>query len=299
MNLKKLLPLILILISLPAISVAKKGRKYNGPFWHDFDFINTRGKSIVYLPDDYDPKKKYPLVISLHGFGGSAGMQNTLFDFRPFTTTRQFILINPDGMKGVGGLRFWNATDFCCNYGNVDVDDVDYISDLIEGMSDEYSVDLKKVHIFGHSNGGFLAYRLACDIPHKIASLVSFAGVNWNDFSKCKGGEPIPVLHIHGTKDFLIKYPGTGKFPGAEKTVEQWVAHNNCAEQKVTSQTFNDLKPLNMKVPFLKTTEKAWTDCDNGSEVRFWSVKGGDHVISFNQEYLAKLLDHLLKFKKN
>ena len=298
MSMKKLVTLIIILVTLPAITLAKKGQKYNGPYWHDFDFINKRGKSIVYLPDDYDPKKKYPMVISLHGFGGSAGMQNTLFDFRPFATKKQFILILPDGLKGTGGLRFWNATDFCCNYGNQDVDDVEYMSDLIEGMSEEYSVDLKRVHLFGHSNGGFLSYRLACDMPGKIASLVSFAGVNWNDFSKCKGVEPIPVLHIHGTKDYLIKYSGSGKFPSAEKTVDQWLTHNNCSKEKVTSQTFKDLRPLNMKVPYLTTTEKVWSDCDNGAEVAFWSVKNGDHVMSFNQEYIVRLLDHLLKFKK-
>ena len=226
-------------------------------------------------------------------------MQNTLFDIRPFATKMQFILIIPDGLKGPAGIRFWNATDFCCNYNGSDVNDVEYLSDVIEGMSEEYSVDLKRVHLFGHSNGGFMSYRLACDMPEKIASLVSFAGVNWNDFSKCKGKEPIPVLHIHGTKDFLIKYPGTGKFPGAEKTVAQWVAHNNCKDRRPTISRFNDLRPLNMKVPYLTTTEKLWSDCDNGAEVAFWSVKDGGHLMTFNQEYLARLLKHLLKFKKN
>ena len=114
MNFKKLLPIFLLLISFSAS--AKKIQKFNGPYWHDFDFVNKRGKSIVYLPEDYDAKKKYPLLISLHGFGGGANLQNTLFDFRPLTTKMQFILINPDGLKGTGGLRFWNASDFCCNY---------------------------------------------------------------------------------------------------------------------------------------------------------------------------------------
>jgi len=299
MKQKLLITLVSLLISFSGQSFAKKLINFNGPHWHDFDFINKRGKSIVYLPEDYSPQKKYPLVVSLHGFGGSASIQNTLFDLRPFTTKMQFILIIPDGLKGAGGLRFWNATDFCCNYSNQEVDDVEYISDVIEGMSDEYSVDPKRIHLFGHSNGGFMSYRMACDRPEKIASLVSFAGVNWNDFSKCKGKAPIPVLHIHGTKDFLIKYRGTGKFPGAVKTVNQWASHNNCREDKTTTSTFNDLKPLNMKVPYLTTTEKVWTDCDKGATVKFWSVKDGDHVMTFNKEYLARLLKYLLKFKKN
>lgn len=297
MKLKFIIPILALMISLPAISFAKIS-KFNGPYWHDFDFVNKRGKSIVYLPNDYNPKKKYPLVISLHGFGGSATIQNTLFDFRPFTTSMQFILINVDGMQGVGGIRFWDATDFCCNYGQEKIDDVGYISDVIESMSEEYSINLKRVHLFGHSNGGFMSYRMACDMPEKIASLVSFAGVNWNDFSKCKGEEPIPVLHIHGTKDFLIKYQGTGKFPSAEKTAEQWAEHNNCSEGKVETQSFNDLKPLNMKVPYLKTKEKFWTDCDKGATVKFWSVKDGDHLMTFNHDYLKRLLEYLLKFKK-
>jgi polyhydroxybutyrate depolymerase len=290
--------LSIFLFSVLFVFSVKSKEDFKGPFWWDFDPVNNREKSIVYLPRDYDPQKKYPLVISLHGFSGSAKIQNTIFDFRALTTKYQFILINPEGTKGPGGLRFWDATDFCCNFSNREVDDVEYIRHLIEGVSDEYSVEKERVYLFGHSNGGFLSYRVACDNPELIAGIASFSGTGWKDFSKCQGKEPVSILHLHGTKDFLIKYEGTAKFPGAEETVSDWVDKNNCGRGNFTTRKFRDLRPKNMKVPYLETSEKFWANCDKGTSVIFWSIKNGDHLITFNQRYLERLLDYLLSFRK-
>ncbi len=53
-----------------------------------------------------------------------------------------------------------------------------------------------------------MAHRMACDHASRIAGIVSYAGMNWKDISKCKPSEPVNILHIHGTADTRIPYTG-------------------------------------------------------------------------------------------
>jgi polyhydroxybutyrate depolymerase len=270
----------------------------NGPIREDFDSINEREKTIIYLPENYDKNKKYPLIISLHGLGASASLQNMIFDFRPLATEYKFILAVPNGLKGAAGLRFWNGTDFCCDFNQKQVDDVQYIKELIDGMAEEFSIDKNSVHLFGHSNGGFLSYRIACEAPELVASIASFAGATFKDPENCNGKNPVPVLQIHGTSDLIIQYNGSSAYPSARDTVNQWVRINNCLMNNVVKDNNNILKPKNMKIPNLKTLEETWESCENESKVSFWTVEKGEHLTEPNKEYLVRVIKFLLQFKK-
>ncbi len=291
---------VLLLILLLSTKMLFAGiQEFNGPFRQDFDYTNEREKTLIYLPENYDKNKKYPLIISLHGLGGSASFQNLIFDFRPLTTEMNFILAVPNGLKGGAGLRFWNATDFCCGSNQKPVDDVQYIRDLIDGMAQEYSVDRKRVYLFGHSNGGFLSHRIACEAPELIASIASFAGVTFKDPERCEGKESIPVLQIHGTSDMIIQYNGSGEYPSARNTVMQWAKIDGCVMDKIVKTTNQILEPRNMKIPTLKTTEEVWESCQRGSKVALWTVDKGEHLTEPNKEYLVRVVKYLLQFKKN
>src|SRR5258706_3929439 len=81
----------------------------------------------------------------------------------------------------------------------------------------------------GHSNGGFMSHRLACDAP-RIAAIVSLAGAVWNDPSKCKPAGPVSILEVHGNADLTINYNGGQKkgytYPPAHTTVATWAGKN-------------------------------------------------------------------------
>ena len=121
--------------------------------------------------------------------------------FRPLAEARGFLYCYPDGTIDRWGNRFWNATDACCDFGNTGVDDAGYLRALIEEIARRFAVDRKRIYLVGHSNGGFMAYRMACQSADLIAGIASLAGTTFLDPSRCAPSEPVNILHIHGTAD--------------------------------------------------------------------------------------------------
>ena len=56
------------------------------------------------------------------------------------------------------------------------IDDVGFISALIDLMIKDYNMDPNRVYMTGISNGAIMSYRLACEIPHKIAAIAPVDG---------------------------------------------------------------------------------------------------------------------------
>jgi len=121
------------------------------------------------------------------------------------------------------GKRFWNATDACCNLDRKEgIDDVAYVSQIIDDVTARYNVDPKRIYLVGHSNGAFMSHRFACEMGSRVAAIVTLAGMQWNDPAKCPGGSPVSVLHVHGDADDTILYAGgvseIGTYPSAKQT---------------------------------------------------------------------------------
>ena len=118
------------------------------------------------------------------------------------------------------------------------VDDVAYLAGLIDAIKADYAVDDKRVYLFGHSNGGFMSYRMAHEHGGAIAAIASLAGADQSR-SRPAPPEPVHVLQIHGTADTVIPYEGGSlrgeAVPGAKAGVENWAAHNGCAAAGVDS----------------------------------------------------------------
>ncbi len=78
--------------------------------------------------------------------------------------------------KDSKGNEFWNATDACCNADGSTVDDSGYLSALLWDIRAQYNVDPNRVYVFGHGNGGFMAYRMACDHSLQVSGVASLGG---------------------------------------------------------------------------------------------------------------------------
>ena len=142
------------------------------------------------------------------------------------------LTVAPDGTKNANGKQFWNATDACCNGPGAQVDDSGYLDAVIKEVEANYNVDPKRVFIVGHSNGGFMAYRMACDHADTIAAVVSLEAATYADPRKCSPSVPVATLEIHGTADDTINYDG-GKilghrYPGAVATTKMWAKYDGC-----------------------------------------------------------------------
>ena len=233
------------------------------------------------MPGGHDYSKPLPLVVSLHGFGGS-GLSNAaymhLFDS---IHENEHLLLYPDGTQNWLGQKRWNATNACCSFGD-DVDDVEYLLGMIDEAIDNYGADSDGIIITGLSNGGFMSHRLACEAGHVVRSIVALNGVTWNDFSMCQDTGSPDILHVHSTADTVIFYEGGSilgeTYPSSNETVQNWATRSGCDE----SWTYLGTRDISGDDGIDETDEFEFLNCDSGNRVAHWRINGGSHVPPLN-----------------
>ena len=237
------------------------------------------------VPDSYDRQKNWPLVILLHGYGASGLAQDLYFGLSHEMNRLGFVLAYPDGTLDSMNKRFWNATDVCCDFEHKGIDDVAYVDAVIDDMSDQYRIDRRQVFIVGHSNGGFMAHRYACDRAERVAAFVSLAGDNYKDAATlCKPKNPVSMLQVHGDMDTEVPFlggtdPDTGKsLPSALETVTFWVGIDGCSTVADTSAPNLD---IDQDLPGKETTVARFPSCKPGGAAELWQIHGGSHVPNF------------------
>lgn len=280
---------------------------YKGPTEINLEGF-SRKPAKVFLPLQYDQKEKWPLVVLLHGFTGTAEHEDAYLALSIRASIRGFILITPEGTKvpagtvspegkDFSGMPFWNATDYCCDFGKTGVDDVAYLKHLIEHTKQTYKVDADKVFLFGHSNGGFMANRLACEIGGDIAAIASLGGGSFSDLSHCRKATPISYLQIHARDDETVKYEEAEKYAGGLETVHQWIKRNGC-DKPHRSKPKRDFVFL---LPGDDTAMQNWRNCESGKRVALWTIQSNEqnvgghnpHVPFFNLTFTDAVLDFL------
>jgi polyhydroxybutyrate depolymerase len=159
------------------------------------------------LPAGYDANAEYPLVLVLHGLGGNGAMMITDPNLWAVMDNplHPFIVVAPDALldETVFGTYEWNEG---LNPFNA-IDDVGFISSLIDELQQNYSVNNQRVYCTGMSDGGFMTNRLACELNNKIAAFASVTGTMATSLN-CNPGRPIALFHIHGTGDDVVSYYG-------------------------------------------------------------------------------------------
>ena len=148
------------------------------------------------------------MIILLHGFRANGFLQDTILGFSGLGHERAIHRARPDGTLDPEDQRFWNGTPNCCDRFDSGVDDEGYIRALIAEAQANYRIDPGRVYLFGHSNGGFLSYRMACGSPDVVTAIASLAGSTFEDPADCEAETPVSVLQIHGTNDIAIRYEG-------------------------------------------------------------------------------------------
>ena len=161
------------------------------------------------VPAAYDPARRYPLILELHGRGATGPDAEAAWKIGANADANGLFVIAPTGTLDSPPApetpaTFWNATDGCCDKYSSGVDDVAYLRSLICHTMANYSIDPNKVFIIGGSNGGFMAHRMACDASDLVTAIISISGATWNDPARCQPTHPVSVLQIHGTADPIV-----------------------------------------------------------------------------------------------
>lgn len=232
---------------------------------HSFQHNGINRNFIVYAPTTIPDSVSPALLIALHGFtqNGQTMMQYSAWN--TLAESQQFIVTYPSGLN-----TSWNAGQ---SGGGSGADDVGFLMALADTLHAWYGTDNNRIYAAGFSNGGFMAFRLACEVPHRIAAIATVAGNMATALqASCQPSRHVPVLHIHGTSDFIVPYNGSSGFLSVEAGLQFWRNINQCpAEPEII-----DLPDL---VPEGSTVQQiSWFPCASDTELRHLKVNNGGHT---------------------
>ena len=238
----------------------------NGTIMHDGILRSYK----LYVPSIYNVNTAVPLLFNFHGYTSNSNEQMIYGNFRNIADTANFLVVHPQGTLDVN-----NTTHFNVGWGGSSVDDVGFTEALLDSLSAAYSMDQNRIYAVGMSNGGFMSFRLACDLSAKIAAVGSVTGsMTPITLQNCNASHPMPISQIHGTTDPTVPYNGSAGWTASITNVlNHWATFNNCSSV-----------PTVVNVPNTNaldgsTVEKyTYENGDNCSEVVHFKVTNGQHT---------------------
>lgn len=255
--------------------------------------------ALVHIPPRAAGKPPLPLIFNFHGAGGRAAAQRDYTNMNALADTAGFAVAYPDGSGGfLGRFHTWNAGP-CCGAAKKDnVDDVTFVSALIDRLVMQVPVDAARVYATGLSNGAMLTYRLAAALPGKIAAIAPIAGIIAPP-SDPPGKQPVPIMHMHSENDPRALYKGGlgPRFPftnirtrhvAVDATLAEWAARNGCsAKPPVLQKTKRWQAPDGSR----RTAARlAYQGCPKNGQVVLWRLTGAGHVWPGAKPYLTRVL---------
>ncbi len=180
----------------------------------------------VYIPTSYDATgAAVPLVLVLHGAGGSGEITESFTGFDALADQQNFVVAYPDGYQNV-----WNDGRTGDPRISSSIDDVKFLSDVIDFLEYKLHIDAQRVYAAGYSMGGMMSYRLACELEGKLAGVASVAStMPMYLLPNCNQTPPLPVVVFQGTDDPIIPWVGIPNgYLSAAQTLGFWGNHNQC-----------------------------------------------------------------------
>jgi polyhydroxybutyrate depolymerase len=192
---------------------------------------------ILHKPSDLDAGEKYPLIIALHFLGSNASGFESLTQFSKKADEEGFIVVYP---QGIGNS--WNAGGCCDPAVSQGINDVEFISALIDTLIAEQPVDSQKVFVTGFSNGGIMAYALASEITDKLAGIAPVGALLMMDENH--GSKPLPIIHFHALDDGSVNFNGTSEYLSVLDLLDEWKTINGITAEPDTFRDDSGIKGI-------------------------------------------------------
>lgn len=259
-----------------------------------FEFEGLKRTYHIHIPANHDKLKKAPLVLALHGRGGNGESMVlvTKKGFNKLADRDKFVVAYPDGIE------------FNWNDGRMDeeandrahrdsLNDVGFLSSLIDTLIKNYNVDPKRVYVTGISNGAMMAYRMAAEISSKIAAIAPVDGnIPVELLPSYQPTRPVSLLAINNTNDPLVPFGGgdiiggifktkLGKVMSVEETIKFWVNYNKCKNQPIMTE-----EPDRDPDDGTRIRREVYPGGKEGTEVILYTVDGGGHTWPGGFQYL-------------
>jgi len=236
--------------------------------------------ALVHLPDNYDPSQQWPMLLSLHGYLSFPAESETYVSPIEKRNELNYIIVSPKGTLDRKNNLYWDATPDCCAGSGEPVDDVSYLRNLIYEAKERYSIDPERIFVFGISNGGYMAYKLACENEGLFRGSVVFAGLAYANEDDCKNVTPQHIVHFHGTNDKIVPIEAGNRQLSAptETNLRRWAIINRCdPEPELIKEGWEILSNKSHKAELWE-----WQNCEEGS-VRLIKLLGAGHIPWFSK----------------
>ena len=238
------------------------------------EFDGLRRSYVIHIPDPYRTGP-VPLLLAFHGGGGNGAGMARLTHLSRIANDYGFFVVYPDGY-----MRRWADGRGVTPSERAGVDDIGFVSALINELLNQYRIDPTRVYVTGMSNGGFFSFRLACELPSKIAAIASIAATMPQNLSDhCHPQRPMSVLLLHGTDDQIVPTSGGvvsgregGRILSLDATVNFWIQADACSltpNVAYLPDAVNDGTQI-------KT--ETFQRCKDGSAVVLYVIEGGGHT---------------------
>lgn len=190
----------------------------------------------IYVPSNYNPQNPASLVLTLHGLGDNMTNFRNI-GFNVLAETNNIIVVCPQAIADPIAGTSWNSgAGFSFYTPNAGVDDVGFISTLIDKVKQDYSINPNKVFACGFSMGGFMTERLALVLNNKIKVFASVSGTFGNAILPVAAGtpgRPVSIAHFHGTSDDTIGYTNNTYGSSVDDMINYWKTNNQSVSNPV------------------------------------------------------------------
>jgi polyhydroxybutyrate depolymerase len=189
------------------------------------------------------------------------------------------LVVYPEGVE-----RSWNAGGAQPGYAAAnDLDEAAFVGQMLSDLGTVASIDPKRIYAVGMSQGGTLAYRLACEMSDIFAAIAPVAAFKPR-LPPCRPQQAVSVIHVHGLADEIVPYSGGGPYglPPVEPGIKFWVDFAGCFGSAVVERLSNGV------------THTAYASCEAGTAVELYTIESGHHV--WPQEDLFPATEILWEF---
>ncbi len=279
------LPVVLALAGLAAVSTARGAERPLAAHTLEVDGVSRR--YYLHVPPTL-PAGAVPLVLVFHGGGGNGPGTERLTRFTPLADREGFLVAFPEGV----GKNWNDGREFASSRAHRDhVDDVGFVTALIDAIGRAHAVDPRRIYATGISNGAIFSHYLAAHLSARIAAIAPVVGgIADPPEPWFRPERPVSVLMLQGTRDPLVPYHGgavafgRGRIIDTEEAARRWAARNGGRE------------PVREALPSgpggdhcggLRTVYPGGRD---GSEVTLVRLDGGGHTWPGGAQYLPEML---------
>lgn len=235
-------------------------------------------KYLLFAPNAQALDDDVPLVVSLHGGGGTMVGYDSFTQIRLNAVRHNYAVLTPAGYE-----RTWNAGSCCAPATTAGIDHVQVIRAMVDDAARSINVDRSRVYAEGHSNGGMLAYRLACEAADIFAAIAPVSAFMMNrdldavpaqELYACNPSRAVPVMHVHGLADTCAPYaggpstgPAGGTRPPVSDSIDFWVTNNRCLLPPILASYSNGGARC-----------EAYSGCQGAAQVQLCTIEDGGHV---------------------